>query len=176
MLKKLISLGAATIAALVAGCGDGPSTVPGFRAPATWSTFFAATAKGPLLLQVHGQPFGGSEAELRRKVAAVMQAAIPARPFSMTLDPAEAPQPKVRVVLALGAPANFDAAGLCSGSVPVAGAPVGSGRLEVLAGLCDGGALLSSVRGWVARLDGPDDSRFVQLLGQVMRDLTGEPQ
>ena len=39
---------------------------------------------------------------------------------------------------------------------------------------CDGPALLSSVRGWVAKIDGADDRRFRQLLGQVTRELMGE--
>lgn len=38
MLKRLLSLGAGALAALTAGCGDGPATVSGtWRSPATWS-------------------------------------------------------------------------------------------------------------------------------------------
>lgn len=179
MMKKLLSLGAAALAALVGGCGDGPSTVPGgYRNAATWSTFFAATSSGPLLLEVHGDPFGDPAAELRARVARAMSAAIPARPFAMTTDAQAAPAPKVRVVVALGAPPSLDAAELCGGKVvtAAAGAGAGGGRVELLAAFCDGGSLLSSVRGWVAKVDGSDDARFARLLGQVMRELAGDPQ
>ncbi len=177
MMKKLLSLGAAALAALVGGCGDGPSTVPGgYRNAATWSTFFAATSSGPLLLEVHGNPFGDPAAELRARVARAMSAAIPARPFTMTTDAQAAPAPKVRVVVALGAPPSLDAAELCGGKVATAAAGADGGRVELLAAFCDGGSLLSSVRGWVGKVDGSDDARFARLLGQVMRELAGDPQ
>lgn len=185
MMRKLLSLGAAALAALVGGCGDGPSTVPGgYRSPATWSTFFAATSSGPLLLELHGNPFGGPADDLREQVSRAMSGGIPARPFTLTADPAAAASPKVRVVLALGAPPSLDAAELCAGRVPPfvaqaaaqAATPSSPGRVELLAAFCDGGALLSSVRGWVARVDGPADVRFARLLGQVMRELAGDPQ
>lgn len=176
-MKKLFSLGAAVLAALLGGCGDGPSTVPGgYRSAATWSTFFSATASGPLLLEVHGNPFGVGAGELRAGVARAMSAAIPARPFTMTHDAQAAPNPKIRVVVALGAPASLDAAALCAGNVATALAQSDGGRVELLAAFCDGASLLSSVRGWVVKVDGPEDARFRQLLGQVMRELAGDPQ
>lgn len=177
MMKKLLSLGAAALTALVGGCGDGPSTVPGgYRNPATWSTFFAATSSGPLLLEVHGDPFGTSAAELRTQVAKAMSAAIPARPFSMTTDPQAASLPKVKVVVALGAPANLDIAELCAGRAVTGTAKADGGRIDVMAAFCHAGSQMSWVRGWVAKVDGPGDARFARLMGQVMRDLTGDPQ
>ncbi len=176
MMKKLVSLGAAALAALLGGCGDGPSTVPGgYRNAATWSTFFAATSSGPLLLEVHGNPFAAPTAELRAKVAGAMSAALPSRPFTMTLDAQAASMPKVRVVVALGVPPSLDAAELCAGKVAVSTAKADGGRVELLAAFCEGGALLSSVRGWVAKVEGPEDARFTRLLGQVMRELAGDP-
>ncbi|BAE49364.1 hypothetical protein [Paramagnetospirillum magneticum] len=176
MMRKFLSLGVAALAALLGGCGDGPSTVPGgYRSAATWSTFFAATASGPLLLEVHGNPFGGGKAELRDAVARAMSAAIPARPFTMTLDVQASASPKVRVVVVLGAPPSLDAAELCAGKVATAALRSEGGRVEVLAAFCDGGALLASVRGWVGRVEAADDARFVRLLGQVMRELAGDP-
>ena len=176
MMRKILSLGAAALAALVSGCGDGPSTVPGgYRSAATWSTFFSATASGPMLLEVHGDPFGSFADDLRERIAGAMAGAIPSRPFTLTLDPGAAGNPKVRVVVALGAPPSLDAAELCAGRIPAA-APAAAGRVELLAALCDGGALLSSVRGWVGKVDGAGDARFARLLGQVMRELAGDPQ
>ncbi len=175
-MRKLLSLGAAALAALVGGCGDGPSTVPGgYRNAATWSSFFSATSHGPLLLEVHGNPFGVPAAEVKAGVAKAMSAALPSRPFAMTLDPQAAPASKIRVVVALGVPQSLDAAELCAGRVVTATTRADGGRIDVLAAFCDGGGLLSSVRGWVAKVDGPDDSRFTRLMGQVMRELAGDP-
>ncbi len=175
-MRKLLSLGAAALAALVSGCGDGPSTVPGgYRHAATWSTFFSATSSGPLLLEVHGNPFGASASEVKAGVAKAMSASLPSRPFSMTLDPQAAPAPKIRVVVALGVPQTLDAAELCAGRVVTAAARADGGRIDVLAAFCDGGGLLSSVRGWVTKVDGPEDSRFTRLMGQIMRELAGDP-
>lgn len=176
MIKRLLSLGAAALAALVGGCGDGPSTVPGgYRSPATWSSFFAATASGPLLLVVHGNPFAMPPPELRAKVAKAMEGAIPARPFTLTTKAESAPLSHIRVIVALGAPLSLDAADLCAGKVVVAGARAEGGRVELLAAFCDGNSLLSSVRGWVGKVDDAENPRFGQLLGQVMRGLAGDP-
>lgn len=175
-MKKLLSLGAAALAALVGGCGDGPSTVPGgYRSPATWSTFFAATSHGPLLLELHGDPFGTPAAELRTRVAKAMSAAIPARPFAMTTDAQAASLPKVKVVVALGVPPGLDAAELCAGRAMTATARADGARIDVLAAFCHGDVTMSWVRGWVAKVEGPDDSRFTRLLGQMMRELAGDP-
>ena len=177
MFKRLLSLGAAVLAALVGGCGDGPSTVPGgYRSAATWSSFFSATASGPLLLVVHGNPFGMPSAQLGEQVAKAMEGAIPARPFRLTTQPEAASLPKIRVVVALGAPPALDAAELCAGKAVATGGRGAGGRVELLAAFCDGTGLLSSVRGWVAKVDDAADPRFRQLLGQAMRELAGDPQ
>jgi hypothetical protein len=176
MLKRLFSLGAAALATLVGGCGVGPSTVPGtYRSPATWSSFIYATSAGPLLLDLRGDPFGGGAAPLARIASEAVTGAVPGRPFRVTLDPAAAAQPKFRIVMVLGAGAEADERGACAGTAKSGTAPVGKGRLDVVASFCDGDTPLASSRGWVARLDGPDDRRFGLLLGQIARDLIGQP-
>ncbi|OAN48166.1 hypothetical protein A6A04_05290 [Paramagnetospirillum marisnigri] len=176
MIKRFLSLGAAALATLVSGCGDGPSTVPGtYRSPATWSSFIYATSSGPLLLDLRGDPFGGGAATLARAVSTAVAGAVPGRPFQVTLDPASAAQAKYRIVMILGAAAGADERAACAGGAKGGSAPVGQGRLEVVASFCEGDAPLSSSRGWVARLDGPDDRRFGLLIGQLARDLIGQP-
>lgn len=175
MLKRLISLGAAALAAVTAACEDGPATVAGtWRSPATWSTMVYASAKGPLLVQVHGEPFGLQPADFRSAVADAMSNQVIGRVVHFTADPEAAPHPQYRVVLAFDPPPGQAVEALCAGRVATA-ARSGE-RITVQAAFCDGERALASAQGWVAKVDGPADKRFRQLLGQVVRDLFGNPQ
>lgn len=174
MLKRLASLGAAVMAAMVSGCGDGPATVAGgWRSPATWSSMVYASSAGPLLVEVHGDPFGLNAAEFRRHLAGLMTNKVFGRPTAFTADPSAAPQPRYRVVLAFNPPDDTDTRQLCSGSVATAAKP--GERVTVLGAFCEGPALLASIKGWVARVDGADDKRFRQLMEQMVRELFGSP-
>ena len=176
MMRRLFSLGAAALVSLVGGCGDGPSTVPGgVRSPAAWSSFIYATSPGPLLLEVHGPSLDASPAEMARAIAAAMAAGIPARPFALTTDTAKASRPNFRIVVVVGGAPGLDERAICAGRIPLDGPSIpDGGRVTLTATFCDGESLLSSVRGWVARINGIDDRRFRQLLGQMARDLMGE--
>ncbi|MGE5548348.1 MAG: hypothetical protein ACM33T_15695 [Solirubrobacterales bacterium] len=176
MFKRLLSLGGAALAAVTAACEDGPATVAGtWRSPATWSTMVWASAEGPMLVEVHGRPFANlAAAELDPQVAAALSNQVIGRVVTFTHRRDDAPRPEYRVVLAFNAPDKTDASELCAGPVATAAAP--RDRITVIAAFCDGGRALSSVRGWVAKVDGPADQRFRQLLGQVARDLFGNPE
>lgn len=133
-MKRILSLGAAALAAFVGGCGDGPSTVPGgYRNAATWSSFIYATRDGPLRLDLGGDPFGGNGPDLTQEVTKAMAGAIPGRPFTVTTLAAAAPLADLRVVMQLGAPANADARDLCAGRTREVRPPAAGGRIEVLA-------------------------------------------
>lgn len=174
MLKRLLSLGAGALAALTAGCGDGPATVSGtWRSPAAWSSLVYATSHGPLLLEVHGSPFGDPAPEFRAAMATAMTNKVFGRPTAFTADPQAAPQPRYRVVLAFNPPSDSDPHALCRGEVATAANP--GERVTVQGAFCDGTALLASVQGWVAKVQGRDDRRFVQLIGQLTRELFGSP-
>jgi hypothetical protein len=176
MVRRFLSVVAATLAGLVGACGDGPSTVPGgYRSAAAWSSFVYATADGPLLLELRGDPFGSNRAALGKAVADGLAAGIPARPFRLTTDASSARHPQFRLVMVLGAAPDLDPADICKGRVRHAAAPVDGGRLGVLAAFCDGETLLSSVQGWVGKVSDEGDPRFRQLMGQVARDLMGGP-
>lgn len=172
MLKRLLSLGAAALAAMTAGCGDGPATLAGtWRSPATWSSMVYATTKGPMLIEVHGSPFGDPAAEFRAALAAAMTNKVFGRPTAFTPTPEQAPQPRYRVVLAFNPPPDTDARALCEGRVATAIGPVE--KITVQGAFCDGTTLLASVQGWVAKASGRDDPRFLQLIEQITRELFG---
>lgn len=174
MLKKLVSLGAAALTAMVAGCGDGPATLAGtWRSPATWSSMVYATNNGPMLIEVHGSPFGDPLPAFRAALAAAMTNKVFGRPTAFTADPEQAPQPRYRVVLAFNPPPDTDARALCEGRVATA-----HGRQEkitVQGAFCDGTTLLASIQGRVAKVAGSDDPRFLRLIEQLTRELFGSP-
>lgn len=172
MLKRLLTIGAAALTALVSGCGDGPATVAGgWRSPATWSSMIYATKDGPLLVEIHGAPFGLPPARFRTAVAEAMTNAIFGRPSTFTTDPQQAPQPRYRVVLAFNAPDNTDPRDLCRGQVATL-AQTGD-RITVHGAFCEDATLLASIRGWVAKVQGAEDERFRRLISQLTRELFG---
>lgn len=171
MLKRLAQVGAAALAALVSGCGDGPATVAGWRSQAAWTSLVYATSHGPLLVEVHGQPFDTAAPRFRDAVVAAMAGGVFGRPTTFTADPAQAPQPQFRAVLAFNVPDATDPRDLCRGQVATAAEP--RERVTVNAAFCDGTTVLASIRGWVAKVDGADDRRFRQLVNQLTRELFG---
>lgn len=122
---------------------------------------------------MHGSPFGDAAPEFRAALAAAMTDKVFGRPTAFTADPQAAPQPRYRVVLAFNPPADTDAHALCRGEVATAAAP--AERITVQGAFCDGTTLLASVQGWVAKVQGRDDRRFLQLIAQLTRELFGSP-
>ncbi|HTH15355.1 MAG TPA: hypothetical protein VL974_01775 [Magnetospirillum sp.] len=173
MLKRLLSMGAAALAALGSGCGDGPATVSGWRSPSAWSSMVYASSHGPLLLVVHGAPFGEDALGFRARVAQAMTNQIIGRPLAFTIDPEAAPQARYRVVLAFNPPDDTNPRALCEGRIATAAQP--RDKLTVHGAFCDGSDLLASVTGWVAGVKDDGDHRFAQLMGQAVRDLFGNP-
>lgn len=174
MLKKILSLGAAALAAFTAGCGDGPATVAGtWRSAATWSSMVYATSTGPMLIEVFGAPFDTPAAEFRAALAAAMTNKVFGRRFAFTTDREQAPLPRYRVVLAFNPPPDTDARALCEGRVAVAADR--REKITVQGAFCDGTTLLASIQGWVAKVEGQNDPRFLLLMEQLTRELFGSP-
>lgn len=172
MFKRMVSVGAAMLAALTSACEDGPATVPGgWRSAAVWSSMVHASAQGPLWLEIHGRPFTEISPSLGDKVAAAMTNQLVGRPLTLTIHRDQAPKPEFKVVLAFNPPANADPRDLCTGSVATAAQP--GDKVTVLAAFCDKNGMLASVQGWVAKVQDADDPRFKRLLAQVVRDLFG---
>lgn len=174
MLKRILSLAAAAMAALTAACEDGPSTVRGtWRSPAATSTMVWAGARGPIFIEIHGNPFALADSEFHALAADGLSNKVIGRVVRFTAQRELAQHPGARVVMAFDAPESFDAQDLCEDR-PVPTATRSGGRITVVAAFCHDGKILSSVRGWVARGGGPGDKRFASLLAQVARDLFPE--
>lgn len=172
MLKRLLSLGAAALAGLTAACEDGPATMAGtWRSPAAWSSMVYANAEGPIWVEIHGRPFAAAP-EFGAQVADALSGQVIGRVVRFTADRDQAPHPDIRLVLAFNAPDKADADSLCAGPVATAAEP--RDKVTVLAAFCHDGKLLASARGWVAKVEGPADKRFRQMLGQLARELFRE--
>lgn len=177
MFKRLLSIGAGLLATMTAACEDGPATVPGgWRSAATWSSMVHASAAGPLWVEILGRPFAAtvqSDDSVNARVASAMTNQLVGRGLVFTARREQAARPEFRVILAFNPPAAADPRALCAGRV--APDQAAAEKVTVLAAFCDQSGLLASVKGWVAKVDGPDDPRFRRLLGQVVRDLFGAP-
>lgn len=174
MLKRLMSLGAAALATLTTACEDGPATIAGtWRSPATWSSMIHATRSGPMLVEVHGRPFGDGSGDFPARVAEAMTDRIIGRRTAFTARREQAAAPGLRVVLAFDPPPGLHPDALCEGNVPTAAER--RERITVHAAFCDHGRRLASAEGWVAKVAGPDDKRFRTLIGQLTRELFGNP-
>lgn len=174
MLKRLLSLGAVALAGLTAACEDGPATMAGtWRSPAAWSTMVHAAAKGSVLVEIYGQPFAVARPDFTAQVAESLSGQVIGRVVRFTDDRDQAPEPRIRLVLAFNSPETLDAESLCGdGAIPTAAEP--REKVTVVAAFCHGGRLLASARGWVAKVDGPGDKRFRQMMGQLARELFQE--
>lgn len=169
MLKRILSLGAAVLAGLTAACEDGPATMAGtWRSPAAWSTMIYAASDGPILVEVHGKPF--TDSDFPAKVAQSLSRQVIGRVVLFTPDRAQAPRPDIRLVLAFNPPETLDSKELCTGdAIPTAADR--RDKVTVLAAFCQGDSQLASARGWVGKVEGPDDKRFRQMMGQLAREL-----
>lgn len=173
MLKKLGRLLAAPVAFLVAACEEGPATVASaIRSPATWSTMTYATAKGPMLIEFHGRPFGLDPKSYGPAAAEAMSNPLPQRPFAFTTDPSAAVS-GISVVMMFN-PGKEDMEGVCAGQTETGEAQ--RERVTASAVFCNKENRLASVTGWVLpKHQGPEDERFRQFLRQMMRELFGNP-
>ncbi len=158
--------------AILAGCA-GPATVgPVYRRAGTWSEMVYATAHGPMLVEVHGNPFPKtSPADLAKAVAVSMTGNVFSRPTAFTADAKAAPHPHLRVVMAFNPPKGTDDNDLCRGRIGRSDT-VASGTIRVEAAFCDHDLPLSALFGWTEAA-GPDDPRFGRLVADVTLRLFG---
>jgi hypothetical protein len=168
MLKRLFSLAAA----LAASACDGPATVSSaIRSPATWSTLTYATKDGPMLLDVNGPGLEVVVPDLPRKVVQLMSVPVDGRAVVFTLDPAQARQPEIRVLVVFDPVVPLNPSQICAGKGK--SGPGEPNKITVTAVFCNSEQVLSSVDGWVKNVTGPNDKNFRLLMSQVTRELFG---
>jgi hypothetical protein len=131
---------------------------------------------GPILVEVRGDPFLLAPGVLAGKVAAVMGDAVAQRVFRFTADPAAAVEPHVRTVILFAPRRISEDEAACAGAPPppfVEGTPE---TIHLLAVFCSRERVLAAATGWVRKVEGADDRRFVGLVQQATRELFREEQ
>ncbi len=177
MVRTIIRLGAALLGGLAGACDDGPATAQsGPRLPATWSTMVHAGKAGPILVEVRGDPFRLPPGVLASQVAAVMGDAVTQRVFRFTTDPAVAIEPHIRTVILFSPRRISEDEAACAGAPPPAFAEVEGApeTIHLLAVFCSRQRALAAATGWVRKVEGADDRRFVALVHQATRELFRE--
>jgi len=170
MLKKLFGVGAAAISTLIAACDGAPTTQQVYRRHDNVLSFLQeSSAKGPMLLQVHGNPFVTSQEYLNDILAKELAESVTSlRGFSLTTDPAQSASGNARLVVVMGAKKSQSASDLCEG------APIETSTddpIQSVAVFCIREDLYSEVRGSMKLSASPDDKAFRKWVSQIGRDL-----
>lgn len=162
---------AAGLAPLIAACEDGPSVVSNFNKEASLiqSVLTHASTGGPVLAEIHGNPWGLEEPAFARIVLDRFSEAIQGKVITYTTLEREAPHPNIRVIVVFNALEALPGHRLCEGRMPeVQFNPV---KMTVRAVLCADGDLVSDAEGVARNLEGPNDRRFRRLVGDLARAL-----
>lgn len=168
-MKKLL----AGIASLVgvAACGqDAPygSMVNYSARDSVHDYFFSATARGPLLVNVHGSYPGFESENITSIITAGMERGMHSRPFRATTRLEEADSPAYRVIWLIAPPKTFNANRLCKGEYPDS---VSGEKATFSAVFCVDDTVYRDISGWVHKDVTAGSEAFTKFIGVVTRDL-----
>ncbi len=172
MFKRLLGLGVGALSALTAACDGAPMTQSVYyNQHSTRHYLQYATAGGPMLLRVHGNPFVTGKAFLDRIVAAELESTVTfIKGVRLTTDPELALHPEFRVIMVLGADKAVDANALCAGQDPRLDPP-NTTPVRMVTLFCRKDELLSEVRGSIGPSASPEDEGFRRWLREIGRTL-----
>ncbi len=171
MTKSFLPAALLTSLLALSAC-DEPATNQSYVHPAgSWDFLVQATKSGPLLLKVQGAAFEMDQAAFEAELSELMADAIKRRRFTVTTDPAQAPQPSLYVVMTVNGGKNLNGQAQCEGRTQ-GGPPRGAdSRLDISASFCGRDKPYANVSGWIEKLAGPDDEKYPKLIGQITREL-----
>lgn len=168
--KLLASSAAVGLLLFAAACDDFSAVVTNYhRGAIVWSSAIDRGAKGPLLAQVGGDPFGMGAVAFGHLVRGRMAAAVQSRRFTYTGDEAAAAHPAFRIIVLFGAPSSANAGRICAGGLPALAPDLGV--LHVRAVICDRDELLADAEGTSKQVENPGQERFKTLIGDLTRAL-----
>jgi len=170
-LKNILKACVSAVPLFLAGCDEGPAVVSNFvkGGGIVWSSMVDAGKKGPVLVEIHGNPFGGGQEVFEKTILNVMGGAIQQRVFQYTTNKNDAPSPNTKITVLFGAPISLNGNRICEGDRPEPKYDLE--KITVRAVLCARDELLSDAEGWVKNVTSPDEERFKILLGDVTRRL-----
>lgn len=152
------------------GCDEGPSSNLTFTTtPDVWNFVTAAATGGPLLVEVRGNPFGGSAEAVAREITGAIGATFTEPWLRFTSDPAAASSKETRLIWLLDPQPGFNADLVCAGELP--GLDAGRRVTQIRAVFCHRGRTLSAAYGWMRRPDSVGDPKWRNLMSQMARQL-----
>lgn len=170
MVKTRTLAGLFSALAALVGCDEGPASNLSFTTtPDVWSFVVAAARGGPLLVEVHGNPFREPGDVVSREMTAAIATAFTEPWLTFTASKEGANAPDVRLIWLLDPDSGFNADGVCAGRLP--GFAAGRRVTEIRAVFCQGERPLSAVHGWMRRPDSAADARWRALIAQMARQL-----
>jgi hypothetical protein len=175
------------LAGALAACSTATSTGPVSIAPSYDRAYIADVAeRGGMPLVLRGDPFPGNNGPFAEQVATALTDAHFGPAFTVFADPAEAPDGSAKTVLVVNPKRPVNSGNVCRtgttgtpGDGPDGGpdgdsdgssqgsAAGSAGTLEFTIAFCSANRRLSSMRGRLADVSGPEDPRIGELFRQV---------
>ena len=163
-------VGAIALLGVLAGCDEVGSVIRSFhigeRVQSAWDY---AGSRGPILTQIHGNPFPRKgDAALAVRVTDHLAHAGQSRVTAYTTDPAQAFYPKTRLVLLFGA-INVQADAVCDGRQVTGQQGVADKDIVLTMVLCNDGQGLAMTDGRIPLVDDLDDDSVGWLISHSLQ-------
>lgn len=177
MMRRLPILSAvlAPLGCALLGCDGGPSSVLiDVRVENPYQFLRWAQLQGPMLVEIHGQPFAGTARFQPAEFVAAVKDTFAEQPgFRFTLDKAEAGDSGYRFVWLFDPGPGFSIDATCAGQLPAA-APKLADRAELRAVFCGPNKTYTAVQGSTKRPTETGDRNWRRLIRQMSRQLVGD--
>jgi hypothetical protein len=162
----------ALVAGVVPGCATDAVVVSptSFYAAYTPTVLNYAATHGGMLVEVAGSPFDAPRPELERAIVGAMTGSHFGPAVAFVTTPPEDFASPYRVVLVFDAAPAYSDHTLCGAALGVLEART-EDPLRVHAALCAGSKPLTTLRGQVSGVAGPEDPRFHALIRQITLNL-----
>jgi len=170
-LKTFLKACVSALPLMAAGCGEAPTVIQNYTKgeDIVWSMVQTASRKGPMLVEVAGNPFGGGDEQLNKIILGTMKGAIQKRVITYTLDKTKASEPSFKITLLFGAPTTLNGNRICEGEWPEP--QYNMEKITLRAVFCSRDELLSDVEGFVQNVTSAEDAKFKLLIENVLREL-----
>lgn len=170
MAKISQTVAAAAIGVALTACAAGGTSVqPVYIGSYDPEMLRYAASKGAVLVEVVGNPFDAPKEEVDAAVARSMTGATFGRQVSFTSKARADYESPYRIVVVLDPASGAQASRLCSEpGQPTATSP---DRLRAMAAFCSRDVVITSIAGSTAKVRGPGDARFRELIRRMTMDL-----